>query len=268
MKSMRVWTSNLTIATAVTSALLLPLAIGKNVHAEILTVGATYSLKAAFQEFLPMFEKEHGVTVRVVYGPSQKLRRQIEKGDSNIDVFLPEATEELDILHKKGLTRSGEPRVYAQSSLVLVMSSEPQVTTTSFHYGLSNQPIRIAVADPKTSALGKSTTRMIKSLTSGYRNPLHLVHVQGPDEILNLVRMGKVDMGIVYRVDALTGGQIHIIDEATAGRGMPVNFSQAVVGSRGNESHRQAEEFFDFIMSPRIQKLLIHYGFEPMPVNQ
>src|SRR5689334_8201193 len=83
---------------------------------------AAHSLKPAFQEIVPMFEKEYGAKVSVVYGPSHTLRRQIEKG-AEIDVFLPEAVEEVERLHKKGLTLNGGPRIYAQTSLVLVMSS-------------------------------------------------------------------------------------------------------------------------------------------------
>ena len=64
------------------------------VQAETLTVAAAHSLKGAFQDIVPLFEKEYGVTVQVVYGPSQTLRRQIEKGEP-IDVFLPEGVEEV-----------------------------------------------------------------------------------------------------------------------------------------------------------------------------
>src|SRR5215475_1575981 len=87
------------------------------VQAETLTVGAAHTLKAPFQEILPIFEKEYGATVRVVYGPSQTLRRQIEQG-APIDVFLPEAVEEVEKLETKGLTLNGGSQVYAQTSLV------------------------------------------------------------------------------------------------------------------------------------------------------
>jgi len=95
-------------------------ATGECVQAGDLIIGAAPSLKAAFQEIIPMFETEYGATVRVVYGPSQTIRRQIEKGTA-IDVFLPAAVEEVEKLHKKGMTLNGGPRIYARTSLVLVM---------------------------------------------------------------------------------------------------------------------------------------------------
>src|SRR5438105_1994966 len=119
-------------------------AAGEPVRAEPLTVAAAPSLRAAFQEIVPMFEKEYGATVHVMYGPSQTLRRQIEKG-APIDVFLPEAAEEVETLQKKGLTLNGGPRIYAQTSLVLIMSTASLATLISFRDVLPDRTTRIAL---------------------------------------------------------------------------------------------------------------------------
>ena len=57
------------------------------VQAEALTIGAPPSLRPALSEIVPMFEREYGAHVDVVYTPSKTLLRQIEKG-APIDVFL------------------------------------------------------------------------------------------------------------------------------------------------------------------------------------
>jgi len=235
-----------------------------HVQAETLTIGATHSMKSAFQEILPMFEREYGATVRVVYGPSQTLRRQIEKG-ALIDVFLPEAAEEVETLHTKGLTLNGGPRIYAQTSLVLVMSADSSATAISFRDALLNRTVRVALADPKTSALGKITVQALTKLDPTYMNHHHLLYADHSDDILNLVRTGKADVGIVYRVDAINGGQVRIIDETPAGTYTPIQFGQAVVWTCRDEALAVAEKFFEFIVSPRIQKLLLHYGFDSVP---
>jgi molybdate transport system substrate-binding protein len=95
----------------------------------------------------------------------------------------------------------------------------------------------------------------------------HLLHAQHSDDILNLVHTGEADVGVVYCVDAINSGQVRIIDEAPAGTYTPVQFGQAVGWTRRNESLSAAEEFFDFIRSPRIQKLLLKYGFDSVPSN-
>jgi molybdate transport system substrate-binding protein len=93
----------------------------------------------------------------------------------------------------------------------------------------------------------------------------HLLHAQHSDDIVNLVHTGEADVGVGYRVDAINSGQVRIIDEAPAGTHTPVQFGQAVVWTCRNESLSAAEKFFDFIMSPRIQKLLLKYGFDSVP---
>lgn len=255
----------LSVAMAVVTGLAGVVATGEPVQAETLTIGAAHSLKPAFQEIVPMFEKEYGAKLDVVYGPSHTLRRQIEKGAA-IDVFLPAAVEEVEKLHKKGLTLNGGPRIYAQTSLVLVMSATSRATPISFHEVL-NRTTRLAVADPKVSTMGEITARALTKLDPEYKNRFNLLHGQHSDDVVNLVRTGKADVGIVYRADAINSGQIRIIDESPTGTYTPVQFGEAVVSTCRKASLGVAEEFLDFMMSPRIQKLLLKYGFDSAPLN-
>lgn len=256
----------LSMAMVVVGGLMGVVATEESVQAETLTIGAAPSLKPVFNEILPMFEREYGATVRVVYGPSQSLRREIEQG-TPIDVFLPAAVEELEKLQKKGLTLNGGLQVYAKTSLVLVMSATSLATSVSFRDVLPNRATRIAVGDPGTSALGQITARALTKLNPTYKNHYHLLHAQHSDDIVNVLHRGEADMGIVYRVDAINNGQVRIIDENPAGSYVPVHFGVAVVWTCGNASLSVAEKFFDFIMSPRIQKLLLKYGFDSVPSN-
>ncbi|MCC2642807.1 MAG: modA [Nitrospira sp.] len=237
------------------------------VQAETLAVAAAHSLKGAFQDIVPMFEKEYGVTVQVLYGPSRTLRRQIEQG-APIDVFLPESFEEVERLQKKGLTLNGGPRIFAQTSLVLVMATASPAASISFREVFPDRTIRIALVDPQTSALGEITARALTKLNPAYKNRSHLLHAQHSEDVVNLIRTGGAEVGIVYRVDAINSGQVRIIDEAPAGRYTTVQFGEAVVWTCKEASLSAAEDFFNFIMSPRIQKLLLKYGFDSMPSNE
>lgn len=232
-------------------------------RAEGLTIGAAYSLKGAFEEILPMFESEYGTTVRVEYGSSQVLRRRVEQG-AQIDVMLS-AAEDIDRLQKKGLVLSGGSQVYARTSLVLVMSAASQATPISFHDVLSERGTRIALGDLETSAVGVITARALRRLDPAYRNLFHLIRAQHNEEVIDLVRRGDADVGVVSRVDAIrNSGLVRIIEEGPTGSALPVQFGQAVVWTCRDEGRPVAENFFNFIASPRIQKLLLKYGFEPV----
>jgi molybdate transport system substrate-binding protein len=254
------------IAMVMVSGLVGVVGTGEHVQAANLTIGAAHSLKPAFEEIVPMFEKEYGATVQIVYGPSQTLRRQIEKG-APIDVFLPEAVEEVEKLHKKGLTLNGGPRIYAQTSLVLVMSATSQATSISFRDVLPNRATRIALGVPITSALGQNTAWAFTKLDSAYKNRSQILYGQHSGEIMNLVHTGKADVGVVYRVDAINNGQVRIIDEIPTESYTAVQFGEALVSTCREASLGVAEEFLDFMMSPRIQRLLLKYGFDPKPSN-
>lgn len=260
----RILTSGL--AMALVGGLLVVVGAEGRVQAEPLTIAAAHSLKGTFEEIVPMFEKEYGATVRVMYGPSQTLRRQIEKG-APIDVFLT-AAEEIEKLQMKGLTLNGGLRIYAQTPLVLVMSGTSHAIHVSLQDVLLNPGARLAVGDFEASALGNITARALVKLDPAYRSHFRLLHAQRHEEIVNLVHTGKADVGIVYRVDAIHhSGRVRIIDETPGGAYIPVQFGQAVLWTCREEVRHVAEEFFDFIVSPRIQKLLLKHGFDPVPSN-
>lgn len=74
------------------SALLASIGVSSPVqadHPETLTIAAANSLKDVLRKILPLFEAQHkNLKVRVVYGPSQTLREQIEQG-SPVDASSP-----------------------------------------------------------------------------------------------------------------------------------------------------------------------------------
>jgi molybdate transport system substrate-binding protein len=251
------------VALAVVCGLAGVVTTGGPVQAESLTVGAPPSLRATFDEILPMFEKENGVTVHMLYSPSKTLHRQIEHG-APIDVVLAAGLEEVKNLHKKGLTLNGGPRIYAQTSLVLIMSATSRAIPVSFHQALSSRATRIALGDPKTSSLGDVTAQALTKLDPAYKNRFQIIRAEHGEDVVNLVHAGEADMGVVYRIDAMNSGQVRIIDETPIGVHMPVRFGQAIVSTCRTESLPIAEKFSDFLMSPRIQKLLLKYGFDPV----
>jgi molybdate transport system substrate-binding protein len=236
------------------------------IEAELgLTVGAPPSLRPALSEILPMFEREYGAVVHIVYTPSKTLLRQIEKGDP-IDVFLSAGIEEVEYLHRKGLTLNGRPRIYAQTSLVLVMSSDSQITHVSFRDALGNPSTRIALGDPQTSSLGDVTARVLTKVYPTYKSRPNLLYAPHSEAIMSLIRTGKADVGLVYRIDSIDTEHVRISDETPIGTSVPIQFGQAVV-STGRASLRSvADQFSDFLMTPRIQKLLVNYGFDSTPL--
>lgn len=238
---------------------------GDAAQAELLAIAATPSLKPAFQEIIPMFERESGVKVRVEYGPSQVLRRQIEQG-APIDLFFPGSVDELEVLHRKGLTLDGAPRIYAQTSLVLVMSASSRALAVSLHDEHAIRTTRLVLGDPQTSALGAITSRALTMLDPAFKERFNTIYARQSDEVMHAVQDGNADVGIVFRVDAIGNGHVRIIDETPAGGHVTVRFGEAAVWTCREELRADAEQFSRYFASPRIQKVLLKYGFEPVAV--
>jgi molybdate transport system substrate-binding protein len=230
-------------------------------QAEPLTVGAPPSLRAAFREIVPMFEQEYHVTVNIVYTPSKTLLRQIEKG-APIDVFVSAGVEEVAYLHKKGLTLNGDPRVLAQTALVLVMSADSSATLVSLPEALANHTSRIALGDPEMSYLGEVTARALSKVYPAYKSRTHLLYAPHTEDILGLIRTGKADLGLVYRANVINSGEVRISDETPLGTELEIQFGQAVVSTCRASLRSVAEQFSDFLMTPRVLRLLEKYGFD------
>ena len=250
---------------AIIGGLAVIVGIWKPVQAESLTVGAPPSLRPALSDILPMFEREYDMAVNVVYTPSKTLLQQIEKG-TPIDVFLSAGVEEVEYLDKKGLTLNGHPRIYAQTSLVLVMSSISSSLSVSFQDALLNRAIRIALGDPQTSSLGEVTARSLAKIYPGYKSSSHIIYAPHSEDIMDLIVNGKADVGLIYRVDSISNGKVRISDENPIGTYVPIQFGQAVVWTCREALRSAAEQFSDFLMTPRIQKLLAKYGFDSIPL--
>jgi molybdate transport system substrate-binding protein len=237
------------------------------VHAqpETLTIAAANSVKDALRKVLPLFETQHPeINVRVIYGPSQTLRKQIEEG-APVDVFLPSLVEEIDQLEKKGLVIQGSKRVYAGTSLVLITSTTLPAPIASIQ-DLHTVPVRrIAIGDPKTSSVGKVAAQFLKY--SKLEPKLKSQYVLGEHSraVLDLVAKGEAEIGIVYRTDAVADEHIRILDTAPEDSHTPIRYGVAVVWTAKNLSG--AGDFIEFLLTPQIQAKFKDHGFDQASRN-
>lgn len=232
---------------------------------ETLTVAAANSLKDALRKVLPLFETQHReINVRVIYGPSQTLRNQIEQG-APVDVFLPSLFEEIEQLEKNGLIIQGTKRVYAGTSLVLITSSTLPAPIASIQ-DLKTVPVRrIAVGDPKSSSVGKVAAQFLKYNKLDAQLKSQYVFGEHSRAVLDLVAKGEAEVGVVYRTDAVSNANVRILDTAPAGSHTPVRYGIAVAWTAKNISG--AKDFIEFLLTPQIQTLLQENGFDRVPTE-
>ncbi len=258
MRHQRQWFRTVLVFGVVTASLWATPSV--QAQPEPLTVAAANSLKDAFRKVLPLFEKQHTeINVRVIYGPSQTLRNQIEQG-APVDVFLPSLFEEIEQLEKKGLIIQGTKRAYAGTSLVLITSTTLPAPIASIQ-DLRTVPVRrIAVGDPKSSSVGKVTAQFLKYNKLDAQLKSQYVFGEHSRAVLDLVTKGEAEVGIVYRTDALSNVKIRILDTAPVGSHTPVRYGIATAWTAKNLPG--ANEFIEFLLTPQIQTTLQEYGFD------
>lgn len=227
---------------------------------ETLTIAAANSLRDAFRKILPLFESQHPeINVRVVYGPSQTLRNQIEQG-APVDVFLPSLVEEIQQLETKGLVLPGTKRIYAGTSLVLITGAALPAPVKSIS-DLDRVALRhIAVGDPKTSSVGKVSAQFLKSRNLEPKLKSQFIFGEHSRAVVDLVAKGEAEVGVVYRTDAVANAKIRILDSAPADSHVPVEYGVAAVWTAKNLSGAGA--FIEFLLSRQIQFLLQDFGFD------
>ena len=230
---------------------------------ETLTIAAANSLKDALRTLLPVFESQHSeLTVRVIYGPSQSLRKQIEEG-APVDVFLPSLSDEIDYLEKKGLIIEGTRRIYAGTALVLITGPVLPAPIRSID-DLRTIPVRrIAVGDPKTSSVGKVASQFLKYSKLDPALKSQYVYGEHSRAVLDLVSKGEAEIGVVYRTDAVTDSHVRILDTAPAESHSPIQYGVAIVWTARNISG--SGDFIEFLLSAPTQDELRKYGFEQAP---
>ena len=227
---------------------------------ETFTIAAANSVRDALRKILPLFEAQHPeLTVRVIYGPSQTLRKQIEEG-APVDVYLPSLFEEIDQLEKKGLVIQGTKRIYASTSLVLITGTALPAPIRSIQ-DLHTVPVRrIAVGDPKTSSVGKVAAQFLKYVKLEPALKSQYVFGEHSRAVLDLVSKGEAEIGVVYRTDAVADEHVRILDTAPAESHNPVHYGVAAVWTAKNISG--AGDFIEFMLSAPIQTQLKQYGFD------
>lgn len=227
---------------------------------EALTIAAANSLKDALRKVLPRFEAEHpGINVRVIYGPSQSLRKQIEEG-APVDIFLPSLFDEIDQLETKGLIIQGTKRAFAGTSLVLITGVALPAPVGTIH-DLETVPVRrIAIGDPKTSSVGKVAAQFLKYSKLEPKLKSQYVFGEHSRAVLDLVAKGEAEVGVVYRTDAASNDKVRILDTAPVESHTPVRYGVAAVWTAKNVSG--AGDFIEFLLAPQTQALFQEYGFD------
>lgn len=236
-----------------------------SVHAAAveLIVSVPASLTDAVTEIQPHFEAAFpDVKLRLNFGSSGALQQQIEHG-APVDVFISAADAPVNQLIERGLIAESSVRPVAANRLVLISPAHRSAVAIDDWADLQSERVRrVAVGDPQHVPAGIYARETLESLALW--DPLQPRFVLGEDvrQVLQYVRLGAVDAGIVYSTDAASAPLVKVVAAAPVGSHHPIIYPAAPIQT--SRHPEEAHAFVEFLLSEAARQVFSKHGFSPV----
>lgn len=218
-----------------------------------LTVFAAASLQEPFEEIGAEFEARHeGVAVTFGFAGSTTLVQQVRQG-AGADVVATADTDTMDRLVTADLT-AAEPAAFTTNTLMIAVPAGNPAGVTGLA-SLTAEELNLVVCAPEVPC-GAAAQR-IEQAAGLDLSPVSEEH--SVTDVLNKVRTGEADAGLVYVTDVLRAG-----DEV---EGISFPEAQEVVNEypitvvEGAEQARLGQDFVELVQGAAGQEILAEHGF-------
>jgi len=220
---------------------------GPPVERPTLTVSAAASLMEPLEEVRARYEALHpGVTIRVNYGSSGGLQKQIEMG-LPADLFFAAARLHMDQLVAQGFIDETLHATLLTNALVVVVPVEAVASPDSVAALADPAWSRIAIGVPETAPVGAYAKEALER--AGVWERVRAKAAFGVDarKVLAAVETGNADAGFVYATDARASGRVRVAFEVPAEQHTPIEYPIGVVATTSRPT--EAEAFYSFLRS-------------------
>ncbi len=219
---------------------------------DTLTVYAAASLQPSFAILVEQFENEHeGVEVRLSTGGSSDLATQIDQG-APADVFAAADQRVMAVLRDHGLV--DRPRVFASNTLRIAVPPDNPAGIARFA-DLATPDVALVTCAP-TVPCGSAARRLAERVGVPLRP---MSEEQSVTDVLNKVRTGEADAGLVYVTDIVASGgevaQVPVPEATEVVNRYPV----ATVTDTGQPD--LAAQFVELVLGDAGQSVLRDHGF-------
>ena len=216
-------------------------------------VYAASSLATPFAYAGLAFEENTGVKVQFNLGASSDLARFVQEG-APADVFASADVANMDKVESQDLLDSPSV-IFATNYLEIIVEKGNPLNISSLE-DLSNPDLIFVTTNPDVP-IGKYTAEVLRKAGVSVTPDSFESNVKG---IMLKVASGEADAGIVYHSEVIAS------DGQVEGVKIPTEFNIVAkypIGIiKNSENKEQAQDFIDFLLSPKGQALLTQYGFK------
>lgn len=240
-------------------AVLISLLLNGIAHARTVTVFAAVSLKDALTDVAKDYETATGDKVEFSFGASGQLATQIREG-APADLFISAAEKQVKELIDAKVADPASRRVIASNRLVLIVPADVEKPVAGFSELTDARVKRIAIGQPRTVPAGEYAAQVLKKLNVFDAVRDRLVYGTNVRQVLDYVRRGEVDAGVVYATDAMVEPKVKVVATAEESLHDPVIYP-AVITPRTKGNEAGARKFLEHLQSEAAQKTLRTRGF-------
>jgi molybdate transport system substrate-binding protein len=218
------------------------------------------SLKNALDEANGLFLFENGSGVKVSYGASSALGKQIESGAPG-DVFISDDLDSMDYLAERKLIKPDTREKFLGNKLVLIARADSNVALTigqNFPLAQALGDGRLAMADPAAVPAGKYGKAALEKLGVWASVANKVAPAQDVRAALLLVSRGEAPLGIVYQTDAVADKNVKIVATFPESSHPPIIYPIAILASSTNGV---APVYVQYLLSPKAEPFFEKQGF-------
>jgi len=227
-----------------------------------ITVFAAASMTEVIQESCAAFEKDTGIKVKLNLGSSGKLARQIEAG-AQANIFISASKRWVDHTTKEGFIKNSSVKPFLSNSLVVIAPLDSDVKPFKVSSKIDSPSLfegRLSVGDPNFVPAGQYAMEALKYCECDKIFKKRLLPGANVRTALMMVELGEVEMGIVYKTDAIKSSKVKVLSE------FPVESHSQIVYYHGmsKDAKPATQQFYDWLTNTRSNELYKKHGFKPL----
>jgi len=227
---------------------------------DTLTLFAAASMTDAMTEAAQAYTAAGGAEVKLVFGASSTLAKQIDNGGP-ADIFVSADTKWMDYLDDRDDIVDDSRFNLAGNALVLIAPKDSTLQVVLAPNGDLAGALgtgKLAMGDPEHVPAGRYGKAALEHLGLWSTVQGSTVFTADVREALNFVDRGEAAAGIVYATDAAISPNVRTVATFPADSHDPIVYPIALI-----EGHDQgmAEAFLDFIASDAGAAILRKHGF-------
>jgi len=225
-------------------------------------VFAAASLTDVLTDIAASYRTARGAEIRLSFGGSSQLARQIEAG-APAEAFFAADEAWMDYLAARGLVDAASRIDLVGNRLVLIAPRDSRVAIAlapgvSLTAALGDG--RLAIADPDGVPAGRYARAALSALGGWQGVANHLARAENVRAALEFVARGEAPLGVVYATDARLEPRVRVVAVFPADSHPPIRYPFALVKG----ASATAVDFAAWLRGPSARTAFERAGFTPL----